>query len=82
MSNNDLNSYIWEHKYQPKRIKDMILPVDYKNFFQKIIDDNASVNLLLESNTPGTGKCLDFSELINIKISEELYEQYKDLFED
>lgn len=56
MSNNDLNSYIWEHRYRPQRIKDMILPTDYKNFFQKIVDDNASVNLLLESNTPGTGK--------------------------
>lgn len=56
MCNDDLNSYIWEHKYRPRRIKDMILPTDYKNFFQKIIDDNAGVNLLLESSTPGTGK--------------------------
>lgn len=56
MNNNDMNSYIWEHKYRPQRIKDMILPADYKNFFNKIITDNAGVNLLLESSTPGTGK--------------------------
>lgn len=82
MNTNNPEVYVWEHKYRPKTLKGMILPADYMNFFQKIVDDNASVNLLLESNTPGTGKCLDFSELINIKISEELYEQYKDLFED
>lgn len=58
MTNNTKNPevYIWEHRYRPQRIKDMILPADYKNFFNKIITDNAGVNLLLESSTPGTGK--------------------------
>lgn len=58
MTNNTKNPevYIWEHKYRPQRIKDMILPTDYKNFFNKIVQDKASVNLLLESSTPGTGK--------------------------
>lgn len=64
MTNNP-NSYIWEHLYKPKHIKDMILPAEYKNFFQKIIDDNAAVNILLESNTPGTGKTASSEALAN-----------------
>lgn len=56
MNTTESANYIWEHKYRPKTLKGMILPADYMNFFQKIVDDNAGVNLLLESSTPGTGK--------------------------
>ena len=52
----DTNSYVWEHHYRPLHIADVILPTDYKNFFNKIISDNASVNIILASRTGGTGK--------------------------
>lgn len=52
----DFKNYVWEHHYCPNTINDVILPQDYKNFFNKIVENNASVNLILASSTPGTGK--------------------------
>lgn len=52
----DTTLFNWEHKYRPGCIKDVILPQDYKNFFNKIVAAGASTNLLLASLTPGTGK--------------------------
>ena len=48
--------YVWENKYRPSRLKDVILPQDYRNFFNKIVESGASMNLILASSTPGTGK--------------------------
>ena len=48
--------YVWEHKFRPTRLKDVILPQDYRNFFNKIIESGASMNLILASSTPGSGK--------------------------
>lgn len=75
-------SGLWVEKYRPKSVAGLVLPKDFMKFFKKIVEDGDIPNLLLSSPTPGTGKCLDFSEKINIKISEEFYEQHKDLFED
>ena len=44
--------YVWEHKFRPARLKDVILPQDYRNFFNKIIESGASMNLILASSTP------------------------------
>lgn len=48
--------YVWEHRFAPKTLKDVILPQDYRNFFNKIVEGGASMNLILASSTPGTGK--------------------------
>ena len=48
--------YVWESRYRPTRLKDVILPQDYRNFFNKIIESGASMNLILASSSPGTGK--------------------------
>lgn len=53
---NDTKNYVWEHKFRPRHIKDVILPQDYKNFFNKILEADASMNLILASKTGGTGK--------------------------
>lgn len=47
---------IWEHKFRPTTLKDVILPKPYKNFFNKIIESGSSMNLILASSSPGTGK--------------------------
>lgn len=78
-------SNVWVERYRPKHVKDIVLPNDFMKFFKDVVSNSFEEgipNLLLSSPTPGTGKCLDFSEKINIKISEEFYEQHKDLFED
>lgn len=56
MINDETIGYVWEQKYRPKHIADVILPEDYKNFFKNIIESNASVNVILASKTGGTGK--------------------------
>lgn len=49
----------WVHKYGEKsrdNVKRILLPADYQNYFQKIIEKGAVSDMLIESNTPGTGK--------------------------
>ena len=56
MEQTQLCDAVWEHKFRPTRLKDVILPQDYRNFFNKIIEAGASMNLILASSTPGSGK--------------------------
>lgn len=65
MSDSTTEQYIWEHKFRPKTLKDVILPQDYRNFFNKIVQDNAGVNILLESRHGGTGKTTVAQALAN-----------------
>lgn len=51
----DTKSFVWEAKFRPTCIKDMILPQDFRNFFNKVIECGASMNLILYGY-PGTGK--------------------------
>lgn len=74
-------SSLFVEKYRPEHVKDVIMPKPYRNFFNKIISSGDVPNLVLYSS-PGTGKCLCESETIKIMVTEEFYEQYKDLFED
>lgn len=73
---------IWVEKYRPQHVKDLVMPDAFKKYFTDMIASGSANNLLLSSPAPGTGKCLDFSELIRVKVSEKFYEQHKELFED
>ena len=46
----------WVDKYAPKKLAHVILPQSYKKFFQGIVDGGVVPNMLIESNSPGTGK--------------------------
>jgi replication factor C small subunit len=48
-------SSLWEHKYAPQCIDDVILPENLKAFFKELIDDQELTNLLFYSGA-GTGK--------------------------
>ena len=50
------NNWVWEGYYRPTHIKDVIMPKVYRNFFDKIISKGATMNLILASSCPGTGK--------------------------
>ena len=45
---------IWMEKYRPQRIEDLVLPDHYINSFKEYIKNPR--NILLTSETPGTGK--------------------------
>lgn len=51
----DFKSAVWESKFRPKSVKDIILPMDYRNFFNRVLNASASMNLIL-AGYPGTGK--------------------------
>ena len=65
--------YVCEHFYRPKHIKDVIMPQDYHNFFNKIIKGGASMNLVLASSTPGSGKSTTARALANDLEVEHLF---------
>ena len=49
----------WVHKYGKKSrsgIKGILLPQDYANYFNRMIETGAVSDMLIESSTPGTGK--------------------------
>jgi replication factor C small subunit len=52
---NELKEAVWEGLFRPKTVKDVILPQDYRNFCNKVIEAGASMNLIL-AGYPGTGK--------------------------
>jgi replication factor C small subunit len=47
---------IWEEKYRPQCIDDIILPEEYKKQFKEYIKENMLPNMLLVSSVPGLGK--------------------------
>lgn len=72
-----LGKELWVEKYRPATIKDTLMPAEFKKFFTNIVESGEVPNLLLESASPGSGKCLYRDEEINIKISAEFWEQNK-----
>lgn len=46
---------LWVEKYRPKTLDDIVLPSNYRTFFEKCIQDKTIPNLLLHGR-PGTGK--------------------------
>lgn len=47
---------IWEEKYRPKVLDDLIIPDRLKMSFAKMVDDGAFKHMLFYSESPGTGK--------------------------
>lgn len=69
------NSTLWEYKYRPQTIEDLILPDNIKTYFQNIVNKKDMPNLILHS-PPGSGKCLDFDEEIEIFIDEKYFNMF------
>jgi len=79
MSKKKAAKYLWVEKFRPESIKEMILPLKFKRFFNKVVKDGQLPNLLLASSTPGSGKttlakalCTEIdADFIYINISSE-----------
>lgn len=51
-----IKSSLWVEQFRPQSIKDIILPNDFKRFFNKILKSSEVPNLLISSPVPGTRK--------------------------
>jgi DNA polymerase III delta prime subunit len=60
------NEFVWEEKYRPKAIDDIVLPEYIKNDIKEWIKGGEIPNLLLVSKSPGLGK----SSLAHVIINE------------
>jgi len=47
-----INSTLWVEAFRPVSVKDMVLPSDFKKFFNKVMKSEEIPNLLLSSPTP------------------------------
>ena len=47
-----IDSSLWTEKYRPISVKDMIMPKEFKSFFNKVMKSSEITNLLLSSPTP------------------------------
>jgi replication factor C small subunit len=56
MNKKEILDDIWQEKFRPKTLKDIVLPVKLKRYFGKMIDDKDIPHLLFYSSFPGTGK--------------------------
>lgn len=50
------NEFMWEQKYRPGTIEECVLPKLDKEVFQALIKKGQIPHLILQSNSPGTGK--------------------------
>lgn len=56
---------LFHEKYRPIKIDDIILPLNLKNKFKKIIKSNDIPNMLFYSTSPGVGKTTTAKALVN-----------------
>lgn len=59
----------WAEKYRPKTIEDFISNPEILDYVKDCIERDEIPHLLFHNEKSGSGKCLDFSELIDIEIN-------------
>jgi len=65
MTRFDMDEPLWEERYRPRTIEDVIIPKDMIDSFKQQVSKGNLANLLLNSNSPGTGKTSLTTALIN-----------------
>jgi len=61
---------LWVEKYRPKTIDDLVLPKQYLLDFKQCIEKQDIPHLLF-FGPPGSGKCVDGNEIIEVWIEVE-----------
>ncbi len=56
MSKKQLSYTLFEEKYRPETVDEVVMPNIYKNAFKKMVENKEVPNLLLYSSYPGSGK--------------------------
>lgn len=70
-TNND--EHIFEQKYRPQTIDDCILPAEDKAMFKALVKKGTLPHLILQSNSPGTGKTTVAKALCNDTNAEMMF---------
>jgi len=73
MSKKRLSFTLWVEKYRPDTISQVLLPMDVKAFFLKLVQEKEIPNLLLYSSSPGVGKTTVAKALVNDIKSDHIY---------
>ena len=47
-----IKSSLWVEQFRPVSVKDMVMPKDFKSFFNKVMTSDEIPNLLLSSPVP------------------------------
>jgi len=69
---------LFVEKYRPTTIEDCILPDRIKTVFREYVKTKEIPHMLLHGSA-GTGKCLDPNEVVELLVSDEIYERIKNL---
>ena len=64
--------YVWQEIYRAKELKDLIIPNEVRNIFEKFIQDKEITHLLF-FGTPGTQKTTSSNVLINELHADSIY---------
>jgi len=65
MSAKQLSHFLWVERYRPQSIKETLLPAKLRKYFLGLVEKKEIPNLLLASNSPGTGKSTTAKALCN-----------------
>ena len=68
-SNDELLDQLWVEKYRPKTIDDVILKDEQKDFISRCLEKGEIPHTAF-FGPPGSGKCHDGSEMIEIYIED------------
>lgn len=74
---NEKEMEIWAEKYRPETLDDYVGNDHIKDKVERYIEENDISHLLFHSRKPGTGKCLDQSEMVDVEM--ELSEDEKEI---
>lgn len=59
------NEWLWELKYRPQTLAEVILPVDLKTYFKDLVKSGELQNMIFCSSGPGSGKTTTAYALAN-----------------
>jgi len=62
------NHSIWVERFRPSTLEDYIADKSFKDALQSFINKKDIPHLLFYNSSPGTGKCLDGNEYIDIQL--------------
>ena len=67
---------LWTEKFRPSTLEDIVLSKEDREFFESL-NEKQEIPHLLFAGVQGTGKCLHGDEVIEVYVSDNLFESLK-----